>query len=377
MRKLIKIILEILDGTPAVYGDRRRGQSVAELALVTPLLIVLLMGLAEVGWFASNYIALLEVTRTGARFGTVQTGNFSPLAWNNAFSEVPPPVPPAPDPDPYATVRGARNCGDVQSVQNKAGFFNLLACVMVQSMDPLTLRDDNGEDDIVVSAFALLSVDRDEVATVPVVGPGWATSLEGSLFPPAEIPINQRQVLVAGRWPTNTNECNVDPSTGNPIQGVDRDPFDYIKDNQWNYILRDAAQPDGPDNRILYEVAGDAAGHVAGIDSINATSPEHQIGFSWFGQHTISYSNGHCIGSEWSVRDVENLMNGFGFELNPEQRSLLPSQGMVMVELFWQHELLLKNPVFNPVFTMLGDRTTIYVWSAFPIPAVEPHIQFN
>jgi hypothetical protein len=51
MRKVLRKILEILDGTPAVYGKQKgwNGQSVVELSLVTPILIVLLMGLAEIG----------------------------------------------------------------------------------------------------------------------------------------------------------------------------------------------------------------------------------------------------------------------------------------------------------------------------------------
>mgnify|MGYP001220237202 CR=1 FL=1 len=43
MHRLMKKILEILDGTPAEYGIRSRGQSMAELALVTPILIVLII----------------------------------------------------------------------------------------------------------------------------------------------------------------------------------------------------------------------------------------------------------------------------------------------------------------------------------------------
>ena len=49
MLSVPKKIFRILDGTPAVYGQYSRGQSLVELALVTPLLIVLLMGLAEIG----------------------------------------------------------------------------------------------------------------------------------------------------------------------------------------------------------------------------------------------------------------------------------------------------------------------------------------
>jgi len=59
---MVKII-QLLDGTPAVYGKRQSGQSVVELALITPILIILLAGLVEIGWFANNYLNLLDVTR--------------------------------------------------------------------------------------------------------------------------------------------------------------------------------------------------------------------------------------------------------------------------------------------------------------------------
>src|SRR5512145_1663836 len=163
MRRLLRKIIEILDGTPAEYGQRSRGQSVAELALVTPILIVLLMGLAEIGWFANNYIILLEVTRTGARYGTVQVGATSPLAWDNTYSIVPQ-VDGAAD-----TVTDRKNVRDCDAVadENSAelkGFYSVIHCVMKRSMDPLKLHEEDDDpdtvdvgypDDIIISAFSL------------------------------------------------------------------------------------------------------------------------------------------------------------------------------------------------------------------------------
>ncbi|MBK8031963.1 MAG: hypothetical protein IPK17_21275 [Chloroflexi bacterium] len=49
-----------------------------------------------------------------------------------------------------------------------------------------------------------------------------------------------------------------------------------------------------------------------------------------------------------------------------------------MVEMFWQHRLLLNIPVLSPVFVAIGsERATISVWAAFPLPAVEPFISFD
>lgn len=80
MRMLLLKIVRLLDGTPAVYGKRQSGQSVVELALITPILIILLAGLIEIGWFANNYLTLLDVTRAGARRGAVLQDQKSPCS---------------------------------------------------------------------------------------------------------------------------------------------------------------------------------------------------------------------------------------------------------------------------------------------------------
>lgn len=367
MRRLLRKIIQILDGTPAEYGSRDRGQSVAELALVTPILIVLIMGLAEIGWFANNYMILLEVTRVGARFGTVQTGQGSPLAWNNDASLVPGiPGPPGTD-----LVRARiRNCDEVSRVQELQGFYSLLTCVMLRSMDPLEFKlgsDPAGNaypDDIVISAFALQLIVPQEV---PVAMRANLASVDGI---DDELP----RVLVVGRYPTNANECTLDEN-GNPFVW-DREPFDYIQDGVRTYILRKnpdgTNMPDIDENRIYLELIG-----ADPFNPADENTYERQRGFVYAGQHYMGGTGVHCLGSEWSIAEVERLVNLPSF-LNDEQveRARLASMGMVLVEMFWRHDLLLKNPVFNPVFTILGDNTIISVWAAFPVPAVEPRIRF-
>ncbi|MBN1139000.1 MAG: pilus assembly protein [Anaerolineae bacterium] len=60
----------------ALIHKRDRGQSLVEVALVLPLLVVLLAGLVEVVFFARNYLALLEATREGARIGARGAANY-------------------------------------------------------------------------------------------------------------------------------------------------------------------------------------------------------------------------------------------------------------------------------------------------------------
>ena len=73
MRATFRQILAMLDGAPA----RTRGQSLVELTLTLPLLLIMLLGLTEIGWYANNYMTLLDVVREAGRFGSVR----DPMLW--------------------------------------------------------------------------------------------------------------------------------------------------------------------------------------------------------------------------------------------------------------------------------------------------------
>lgn len=378
MRRVLHKILQILDGTPAVYGNYSRGQSVVELALVTPLLIILLMGLAEIGWFANNYLIILETTRVGARYGTIQTGDTSPLKWPNEGSLIP-----ALSADQTVSL-SYRNCATLESQPSYRRFYNLIVCRMLESMSPLEFRgfDDpisgetrNGVDDIIVSAFALQTVDPSSSSQIP-------SFMRSQLSLAAGYPANQQQVLVIGRYPTNANECTFDTTEKN------RDPFNYINytgsgytASGWRNYLLPSGLADTEENRLYYELIG------------SDTGDERQRGYSFTGQHVIGFTRSlpagqQCYGSEWTMDEVEQLMNLSNFSMtNQSQRSALPSQGIVLVEMYWRHSLLLRNPVFNPVFTIINDPSldpsnpndagsVISVWAAFPLPSVEPRIKY-
>src|SRR6185503_5924417 len=127
MRNTLRKIVEILDGTPAVYGEqnRSRGQSVVELTLVTPILIVLLMGLAEIGWFANNYLILLETTRVGARYGAVQTQDQSPKVWPAEGSLIPS-LAGAPGTDAFDAAKKYRVCTNLSSLSETYRFYTVV-----------------------------------------------------------------------------------------------------------------------------------------------------------------------------------------------------------------------------------------------------------
>src|SRR5688572_12715214 len=69
MRRPVKSILAVLDGQP-VGG---RGQSMVELALTIPIFVVMIVGLAEIGWFANNYLIMSDVVRSAGRYGSIRT----------------------------------------------------------------------------------------------------------------------------------------------------------------------------------------------------------------------------------------------------------------------------------------------------------------
>ena len=148
-----------------------------------------------------------------------------------------------------------------------------------------------------------------------------------------------------------------------------------------NYVLIDAAKADTDTNRLYYELDG--------YDDNAVVGAERQRGFSYSGQHIIASTRLNpvgqtCLGSEWTMNEVEQLMNLSTFITDSDglKRAGLPSQGLVLVEMFWRHGLLLRNPVFNPVFSLLNDDksatlgsgTNISVWAAFPLPSTEARI---
>jgi Flp pilus assembly protein TadG len=388
MRKLAVKIIQLLDGTPAVYGKRQAGQSVVELALITPILIILLAGLVEIGWFANNYLNLLDVSRTGARRASVLQDNKSPLFWDNRYSYVPisllnAQTPPAGASYGMPNVTTPTDTGtdverfrfrwmpDGTSVAGSVGdqpcrenlgydrlFYNEVICTMITSMEPLSLNPMNGIDDIVVSAFSLQLIDA--TAHGDWLAPGYNDS--------------QLQMVVVGRYPSNANECNVLNGGGAPviIQGEGRDPFDF------NANLKRDVKPPFEDPVIINNDNDftEVIGYDAPVGA--AADAEKQVGFSMYGNHKIE--NTFCVGSEWTMTEIEALMNvpSYGLLSNGE-KEMLPSQGVVMVEVFWEHEMLLKIPILSPVFTAVGNedgKMVISVWAAFPQAAVEPHIQF-
>lgn len=54
--------------------DSQKGQSLVEMALILPILLLLLMGIIDFGWIFANQIELQNAARDGARYASVNTG---------------------------------------------------------------------------------------------------------------------------------------------------------------------------------------------------------------------------------------------------------------------------------------------------------------
>jgi hypothetical protein len=55
-----------------IVKNNNRGQSLVELSLIFPILLLLVAGIVEIGFYAYNYLTLLELTREAARFASIR-----------------------------------------------------------------------------------------------------------------------------------------------------------------------------------------------------------------------------------------------------------------------------------------------------------------
>jgi hypothetical protein len=423
MKNPLKFLLRVLDGSPQPIGHfQQKGQSLVEMTLIVPILLLMFVGLVEIGWYANHYLIMLEVTRLGARSGTGLSGTFTPLYWENN----PDLLPASLHPVVYQTALGqtiptqavnARDCG----FSTTRGFYNLIVCNMLQTLRPLTLAgrdpttttvvtktttDRYGNvtgtipypDDIVVSVFALQAVNNADPTSV-VIPPQTGTNADPRGFQLASAFFSRTydfgtsapyppgpSVIVVGRYPSNANECNLyrAPNGNITVNPLQRDPFDYIP-SSW-VSPQTAAYTQ--DQLLIEGVLRDI--ELAGYDA--NTNRESQLGFVWTGQKMrtdippVGGNQALCWGSDFDDEEIQDLMNVPNFVQNSggvrpweTQMAALPSQGLVVAEIYWQHNILLRFPFTEPIVAMFGDVNNIIIstWAAFPVPSVEPNIVYR
>lgn len=382
MRKMLRKIIHVLDGSPAEYGPTEHGQSLVELALMVPILLIMLMGLIELGWFTNSYMILLEASRVGARFGTVLTDNNDPIAWEANVVKVSTVDASGVEIRQVLDTRngviaprlgGGGDSNIMRDCENAEGFFESVACVTVDAMLPLAVdtTDDEFKDDIVVSVFSINLIPS---ATDPNLTAQGQTNLaaiskpfkDGGQDPtftssaPGGNP-DSAQVMVTGRYPSNANECNNDH----------RDPFDINSSGTLNTFELDS------NRRYIMDPDNDGTIENAFFD---AATNEQQRGFALTGKWEAEDGSSGCFGSEWSIRRMEAAFNLRNIQRDADQmQSVPPSQAVVLVEIFDRHDLLLDFPAFSPLYTILGgeDGAYIKVWAAFPVPSAEFSLNLN
>ena len=315
MRRGVKKLLTILDGAPAPAEQpqpMRRAQSLVELTLVLPILMLMLLGLMEIGWLASNFLVLLDVTREAGRFGATS----DPIRWptgeerniermdcneveGGAYVDLS---------ETYLPVMDTSHLAGyhfVDGAESPIGYYDGVACTVVRNMPPLVF--DPSKDDVVVSVFAYVVEDFG-------AGP---------------------QVRITGRFPARQNECSNEPF----------DPFD---------VNRNGSYDPREDRYRMY-------------DDVEELSPadndENVRGFVLTGHHQVSDAPG-CLGSEFSTQEIEDLLNG----ASPLENQYSPNNGLLLVEVFWHHNQLLKMRWFQ----IIGDDFEVHAWAMFPVTAAEP-----
>ncbi len=483
MRRIVHKILRVLDGTPAEYQPtqkRNRGQSLVEMAFITPLIAILIAGVIEIGFYANNYLILLEVSRVGARQGAVLVGENSPLEWDNDASLIPPRYGSPNNVDPnqgaYATYNdieelrdNSRNCsliGSDNAINNTQGFYNIILCRMLESLDPLEIKspysdptrsryvgltDEEKVDDIVISVFSIEMINNAPAVAADAPNTGdfdfvghYASNAPATMGDTSidEFSGAEREgyvPVVVGRYPTNANECNTFEKNGvDFVYNVERDPFDFIDTNDTGperTINPPGTAPAGSSPRdFTLELGGFVVGQDDAGNDLYAFEPmsvsERQRGWVFTGYHQVDMdpvtgnmtpaggggsvpvtdAEFFCVGSDWDVYDVQELISNDQFQLTqamvnasrssgdiyfgyqcPEGyngttpaadceeidvRQFYAGQGLVLVEIYWQHDLLGLIPGYNALWSWLGDTTDIYVWSAFPVATAAPNMTF-
>jgi hypothetical protein len=307
LKRTFRRTLAILDGRTS----RTRGQSLVELTLTLPILMLMLLGLVEIGWLANNYLTLLDATREAGRYGSVRDPNLWTSGYERSYHLMDCDVSNE-DNAFYGATHFDKYQQELVSIYPgpslpgfSAGvetpsyqFYDGVACSAITNILPLPF--DDATDDVVISVFSY------------------------AYFP------NDRRVHVVGRLPTSSNECQL---SDEPFELADYDIPPVQRDND---------------------------------------ASEHRLGYFFRGNHITSH-DANCRGSEFTTAEVEDMLNrtmldNSGAALTDPEITELGAGGMVLVEIFWEHEQLLGIPFFS----FFEDQFEIHVWSMFSNTAAEP-----
>lgn len=354
MRELLKKLLAILDGTPTSRSPKaRRGQSMVELTLTAPIFLIMIIGLAEVGWLANNYLVISDAVQTAGRYGSIrdplEIARFHPrdvFVLNRYDCDLNRPLAGGGIDNSaeltFNLYNGENNTTPIRpeglgftigAETLEFGFYDGVACQAVVSMEPL--RMNRAVDDVVVSVFSYASLPN--------------CQQNGANLGPC--------VRIVGRFPSMMNECVDDLF----------DPFDINR----NGVLD--LDEDGTNPNIIHE--GWRWGDNLDETYFDTATDERFRGFSLLG----NAGTPECIGSDFSLHDMEARLERTVTKINREvditdlERSYVPNFGLVLVEITWHSRPILGFPLFD--IAIPADGIPIYIWGVFPVSSVEPDIQ--
>jgi hypothetical protein len=308
MRKPLKMVLALLDGTPTGM----RGQSLVELTITFPIFLIMLVGMAEVGWYANNYLIMTDVVRSAGRAGALGDPNkwlaneernhermdcdYTVGVYTRLQSDNP-----ADFTTPKDNVPGAYFGSETDEFTG-LGYYDNVACNAIANMAPLEFDDD--KDDVIVSVFSYAVVD--------------------TAFPK--------------------------PGTGQPNNGY--------------YGCQFTPNQTDCDDIIIFQRLPDTANNC-GSDGL--------LGYSFRGNYN---GTGACPGSQftdtWMLDQLKKSLVQANGSINPLQLEQVPDYGLVLVEIYWHSQQLLGLPVFQ----FAGGEIPMHVWSIFPVSAAEPDIEY-
>jgi len=395
MRQTLHKIVSILDGQPTGV----RGQSLVEMTITFPLLILMVLSLVEVGFVANNYLILMDVVRAAGRAAVTtnpdstqwpdnetrsynrmdcdqpETGNHHDDTYHRLGNANVPGTDPIlyderDNVNPAMPGGGASQTGprgqhlqasySYSLIQDGPfGFFDSVACQVTRGMAPLVLNDDDStksKDDIVVSTVSY------ELMTYGT-GITHGDNVKYAAGPGAHhFGTQDFWVTVTNRWPMANRYCVTNP--GQPNQAGDgRDPMDFMRDDFNTAWTNGGPTLDkvGSYGEGLYNQATKT--YIAGS---LATGTQGVRGFVFTGNNM---NPDGCYGSRFTVQEIEARLN---LDTNLALNSVMPNGGLVIVEIFWQHHPLFLGPIFQGYNGNKLNDPVLWVWGWFPLPNIEP-----
>ena len=269
----------------------RRGQSLVEMALVMPFLLILLSSMAEFGFAFNRYVNVVEAVREGARFGVDQQPN--PLKGGRELVT---------NPNAPSELMSNMDCNTTQD------FYAKISCRIAFSLQPVTIRATEHMTDTAVPNDHYLPADQIIISIARVY----------------------RDVLCNDDVPPSTRIPNSDLRCKPTImEGPDDDPdVDPAFAGLWPWPSYDPAPYEAGNNpSVLFPGTIGHDGSRAGQWRLNREA----------------WRNGQLLQTQF---DRAKLQQHLDNTWDPSSDKAAPSQGILLVEMYYTYDFTLDLPWF-------------------------------